>query len=113
MAKKKKVELKDIAKERLQEIKTKVWPKTKKELERAMKNAKQMIDKGEKHLKSLSEKGIDNTKKLSLSLKREKVYYDLGKVTAVTSKSKWSSTKKIDDLIQKAKDLTREMGKIK
>jgi len=100
-------------KDPLKEVVEKVWPKTKKELEKGMKNAKIMLNKGEKYLKDVSDKGIEKTKKISLSLKREKLYYDLGKVTATTAVDKWGSSKKIQAALKAINDLTRQIKKIK
>ena len=43
MARKKQKELKDLAMDKWDEVVTKVWPKTRKELEKAMKQTKKMI----------------------------------------------------------------------
>lgn len=97
----------------LKYIKTKVWPKTKKEMERGIKETKKMLNKGEKYLKNVSEKGLKQSKKLSLSLKKEKIYYDLGKAVAQTSLTQWSTNKRIDSLLKQIKSLNREIAKIK
>ena len=91
----------------------KAWPKTKKELERAMKNAKIMLSKGEKYLKDVSDKGVEQTKKISLSLKREKLYYDLGKTLATTSANKWGGSKKIKTALSEIKKIDKDIKKIK
>lgn len=109
MAKK---EFRDIAKETIGEIKTRVWPQTKKELEKAISNARVIIDKGEKYFKEVSEKGIDNTKKLSLTLKKEKFYYDLGKTAAQTPKTQWDKNKKITGLIKAIKKIDKAIKDI-
>jgi len=72
-----------------------------------------MIDKGEKYLKNVSEKGAQQTKKLSLSLNREKLYYDLGKLVSRTPKTKWKSNQKIRSSVKIIKDLTKDIKKIK
>jgi len=113
MEKKKKREFKDIAKDTMKEIREKVWPKTRKELESVLKNTKGMIDKGEKYLKNVSDKGAQKTKKLSLSLNREKLYYDLGKLVSKTPKTRWNSNQKITSSIKTIKELTKDIKKIK
>ena len=113
MEKKKKRELKDIAKDTMKEITESVWPKTRKELEIALKNTKGMIDKGEKYLKNVSAKGVQQTKKLSLSLNREKLYYNLGKLVSITPMTKWKTNQKIKNSIKNIKDLTKDIKKIK
>ena len=113
MEEKKKREFKDIAKDTMKEIKENVWPKTRKELENVLKSTKGMIDKGEQYLKNVSEKGAQQTEKLALSLKREKLYYDLGKLVSRTPKTKWKSNQKITSAITSIKNLTKEIKKIK
>ncbi|UCC96016.1 MAG: hypothetical protein JSW40_04505, partial [Candidatus Omnitrophota bacterium] len=93
------------------EVAEKVWPKTKKELEKAIDRAKVLMGRGEEYLKGVTEKGVENTKKLSLSLKREKLYHDLGKLAAVTPKNKWAHTKRINDLLKDIKTIDREVKK--
>jgi len=100
-------------KDSFKEVIEKVWPKTKKELEKAIESAKKMLIKGEEHLKDFSEKGIEKTKKMSLSLKKEKLYYDLGKTIAATAASKWANDKKVSDLMAGIKALERQIKKIK
>ena len=97
---------------RFQEVTKDIWPNTKKELEKMMKNAKKMLDKGEAHLKNLSEKSINQTKKISLRLQKEKIYYDLGKTAADTPNSKWKTTKKINNLLSNIKQIDKEIKKL-
>jgi len=100
-------------KESLREVFDKMWPKAKKELDKGAKNARKMLIKSEKYLKELSEKGAAQTKKLSLSLKREKAYYDLGKAVSVVPSTKWKASRKISLLAKGIKDLDRDINKIK
>ena len=100
-------------KDTLKQTMDKIWPKTRKELEKALKNTKKLIVKGEKQVKTLSEKGAEQTKKLSLSLKKEKLCYDLGKVVANMPQNKWVKSKKVNDLVKEFKILNREIKKIK
>jgi len=102
-------DFKSAARGKFDEIKNNLWPKTKKELEKALDSTKKAIDTGEKYLKELSEKGIEKTRKISLSLKREKIYYELGRAVAMTAKSKWQDAKEIDDLVDEIKKLTKEI----
>ena len=95
-----------------QEVTKDIWPNTKKELEKMMKNAKKMLDKGEAHLKDLSEKSINQTKKISLGLQKEKIYYDLGKTTAHTPNNRWRTTTKINKLLSKIKQIDKEIKKL-
>jgi len=95
------------------EVVDKIWPKTKKELEKMAENAKKMLAKGEEHLRDWSEKGIEKTKKLSLSIKREQMYYTLGKISATTPATKWRASKKISSTLKEIKELDRQIKKIK
>ncbi len=100
-------------KDSLKETFDKMWPKAKKELDKGVKNARKILIKSEKYLKELSEKGAAQTKKLSLSLKREKAYYDLGKAISAVPTTKWKASRKISLLIKGIKDLDRDINKIK
>ena len=100
-------------KDTLKEVVDRLWPKTKEEIEKGMISAKKILAKGEKQLKELSEKGASKTKKLSLVLKREKLYFDLGKKIATTSTNKWTTNKRINALMKEIKSLDRQMKKIK
>lgn len=102
-------DFKNSAREKFLEIRNNLWPKTKKELEKVLESSKKAIDTGEKYLRELSEKGIDKTKKIALGLKREKIYYELGRVVAATAKSKWQNAEKIDSLVEEVKQLTKEI----
>ena len=102
-----------MAQEKFKDVVNKVWPKTKKELEKAIENAKKYLAKGEEYLKEVSEKGIKQTKKLCINLKREKFCHDLGKAVAVTAMGKWKTSKKITALIEKIKELNRQIKRIK
>ncbi|MBU1112293.1 MAG: hypothetical protein KKH93_00255 [Candidatus Omnitrophica bacterium] len=97
----------------LKEMLDKIWPKTKKELEKGIVEAKKMLGKGEKYLKQVSERGVIKTKKLSLGLKKEKLYYDLGKALAKTQASEWPANRKISSLLGQIKNLDQQIRKIK
>jgi molecular chaperone DnaK (HSP70) len=100
-----------MKKEKFKEVVEKLWPKTKKELEKVLENTKKMLEKGEKYIKTVSEKSAENTRKLSISLKREKLYYNLGKLVSRTPKNKWSNNKKIINLLKEIKLLDKEINK--
>jgi len=100
-------------KDPFQEFVEKVWPKTKKELEKAADNAKKMLNKGEVYLKDVSDKSIAQAKRLSLSLKKEKLFYDLGKAVAATNLEKVKTDKKVNGLLRKIKSLDSQIAKIK
>tara|TARA_Y100000031_G_C7988480_1_gene278014 strand:+ start:225 stop:539 length:315 start_codon:yes stop_codon:yes gene_type:complete len=91
----------------------KVWPKTKKELEKGFANLKKTLSRSEKQLKELSDKGVKKTKKISLGLKKEKLYYDLGKLVASGTAIKSSKNTKIVSIVKKIKDLDKQIKSIK
>jgi len=95
------------------EMMDKLWPKTQREIEKAVKHTKKALKEGEKYLKEFSEKGAKETKKLSLSLKKEKLYYDLGKTVAKTAVNKCQGNKRIAGLKKQIKDLEKEIKNIK
>jgi len=90
-----------------------VWPKTKKELERGIASTKKILNKSEKYLKKVSDQGVAQTTKLSLGLKKEKLYYDLGKTIARTSPAKWVDNKRIKLLLRQIRSLDSKIAKIK
>ena len=98
-------------KDQIKELVEKIWPKTKKELEKAIKNAKDMLAKGEKQLKNLSGKGVERAVKISLGIRKEKLYYELGKSAAGTTVSKWQSSRKINSMLKEIKELDRQIKK--
>ncbi len=100
-------------KETVKEVVERLWPKAKKELDKGVKNAKKMLIQSEKYLKVLSEKSAIQTKKISLSLKREKAYYDLGKAIASTATTKWKTNRKVISLIKEIRKLDKSINKAK
>ncbi len=73
----------------------KMWKASKKDMEKVIKNAEILAKKGEIYLKDKSAEGKVQLEIASLSLQREKLYYDLGKTLAKTVKTKWSTDKKV------------------
>lgn len=100
-------------KETLKDGFDKTWPKRKKQLEKAIKDAKGLLGKGEAYLKNISEKGVQEAKKISLGLKKEKFHYDLGKVVASTATTKWKDDKKINGLLKEIKKIEKQISEIK
>lgn len=100
-------------KDHLQEFVETMWPKTKKELEKAAENAKVMLSKGEKYLKEVSDKSMAQARRLSLSLKREKLFYQLGKTVAQANVETLKMNKKFNTLLQEIKSLDTQIKKIR
>lgn len=84
------------------------WPVAKKKLEKTVESAKKVLDQGEAYLKELSKKGAKQTRKMSSSLKKEKLYYDLGKIVAHTAVSNWNTDEVIKSLLKEIKQLDKE-----
>jgi predicted nucleic acid-binding Zn-ribbon protein len=89
----------------------KLWKRTKKDLEIAIDNTTKLIKKGEGYIKEFSEKGKEKIEALNITVKREKLYYQLGKTIASTPKSRWTSSKKLDKILKEIKNLTKEIKK--
>ncbi|MFA7677262.1 MAG: hypothetical protein WCY34_03740 [Candidatus Omnitrophota bacterium] len=99
-------------KEHFRDMVEKIWPKTQVELEKAIKNAKKLLNSGEKYLKDVSDAGKKNTQKISMNIKKEKLYYDLGKAVSGIAQNKWATDKKIDKLVKEIKKLSRQVKNI-
>ena len=99
-----------MEKDKIKETIDKIWPVTKRELEKGVDNTKKMIIRGEDYLKSFSAKSAENIRKMSLNVRREKLYYMLGKHTASLSKNKWAKDKKISSLVKEINSLKKEIG---
>lgn len=95
------------------ELMDKVWPKTKKEMDKAIKSTKEALGKGEDYLRKLSERGVKETQKLSLGLQKERLHYDLGKAVAAISTAKWKNDRKIKALLREIKKIDSQIKKIK
>jgi len=89
-----------------------VWTRTKKDLDSALDETARLLKSGERHLKGISEKSREKLELMSLKIKRENLYYKIGKTVALTQKSKWPESKKIDKLFQDIKKLDREIKKL-
>ena len=100
-------------KHKFEEFKKKYWPKTKKELEKGMEQTKVLLKKGEEHVREFSHQSAVQAKKMHLQLKREKLFYDLGKAVATTPKTRWNTTEKIAKAVTNIKDLSKEIKSIK
>lgn len=97
----------DVLKEKI----FKLWARTKKDLDRALEETTSLIKKGEQHLREISEKSKERLELMSLKLKRENLYYKLGKTVASTSKSKWLENKRIEKLVNEIRKINREIRK--
>ncbi len=86
-----------------------LWKIAKKDLDKALKDTSTLAKKGEVYLKDVSEKGKDKVEALTLSLKREKMYYELGKALSALPKSKWPKNTKAGNINSEIKKMSRQI----
>ena len=90
-----------------------MWPKAKKELEKGIKETRSLIEKGEKQVAGMTETGIQNMKAFSMELRREKLFYELGKLAAKVSPDRWKNNAKISKAIAEIKGINRGISSIR
>lgn len=83
----------------------KIWPKTKEELEKALEKTKELMHKGEHYMKVFSEKSAKKTKKISLSLKKEQLFYKLGKTCTTIPSKGWHTNEKIASILSQINEI--------
>lgn len=93
----------------VKELINKIWPNMKKELEKRITDSKKILEKGEEYVKEASKGGIEQVKKATLRIKREKLYYELGKLVSGTAKNKWATHKKIQELVREIRAINRKV----
>ena len=79
-----------------------LWKSTKKDLDKALNETAHLVKKGEEYIKDISEIGKEKLELLTASLRRERLYYDLGKTVANRKKI---SDKKTQAMLKKIKGL--------
>lgn len=89
-----------------------MWKKMKKDLDGVWKETSVLVTKGEKFFKSSTKKGQQELEVISLSMQREKLYYELGKVVSIVPQRP-STTKKKQALIKKIKAIAEKIKKLK
>lgn len=97
---------------KVEELKSKInklWESTKKDLEKALKDTNNLVKKGEGYIKDVSEKGKEKLEAMRLTLKKEKLYYELGKTVSSLPKSRWVKNKKVGKLVEDIKKIHREI----
>ncbi|MFH1995416.1 MAG: hypothetical protein ABIJ27_00280 [Candidatus Omnitrophota bacterium] len=85
----------------------KVWEATQKQLNTIVKEATVLAKKSEIYIKDISGKGKIEAEILIAKAKREKIYYELGKVVAGTGGK--SRDKKVAELRKQIADLRKDM----
>lgn len=87
----------------------KVWAKTRKDFDKIIANTQKAIEKGEEYAKQISQKSSIQIKKISLNLKKEKLYYNLGKTISSLPPSRWQENKKVKSLLEEIKKINKEL----
>jgi len=72
-----------------------------------------LIRKGEGHLKEISKKSEESLESIVIFLRREKLYYELGKSLSSVSKDKWAQSNKAKNLQGEIKSISKKLKKIK
>ena len=81
----------------------KEWEKTKKQLLEFSKEATKMAKKGEEELVKFSKKSMDHIDATAANLKKEKLYYRIGKEYIATVEKKDKGTQELDKLVAEYK----------
>lgn len=95
-----------------EELKSKIgklWESTRKDLEKVLKDTNNLVKKGEEYIKEVSGKGKEKLEAMRLTLKREKLYHELGKTVSSLPKSRWANSKKIEKLVEDIKKINKEI----
>lgn len=89
-----------------------LWKKVKDDFDGLLKDSSVLIKKGEGFLKDVSQKGQTELEIVSLSLQREKLYYELGKIEGSIPKKRNAAKKKAAALA-KIKKIDERIRKLK
>ena len=95
---------------KLKETFDRVWPKTKVELEKALRTTQILIHQGEKNVKMVSEQSLLEIKKLAVQLKTEALYLKLGRTVARISPDQWAGHKRVNALLKEVRRMDRVLG---
>lgn len=90
-----------------------LWRLGKKDLDKTLKDATHLVKKGEVHIKDISKKAEENLEAMVLFLRKEKLYYELGKYLAKLPKNRWKSSKKAENLLITIKNTSRKIKELK
>ncbi len=93
---------------RLQEL----WKNSVAEYDKMTKETSKLLKKGEKNWKKISKKSQDRMEAVNLSMRKEKICYQMGKTLARLPKSRWTKTKKVDSMIKEIKDLNKKIKEL-
>ncbi len=90
-----------------------LWKIVKKDLDRVSEDTVRAVKKGEVYIKDKSEEGKKMLKVMTLTLQREKLYYELGRIVANTPKRKGAYPKKALSLLNEIKGINLNIKKTK
>jgi len=91
----------------------KIWKEAKKDVEKMLDETSRLVKKGEVHLKDASEKSREKLEEAGLSLKKERLYYDLGKALVKVPRSRWLQNSKVKKIFEEARAIDRLLKKKK
>ncbi|MBL7131839.1 MAG: hypothetical protein ISS45_10660 [Candidatus Omnitrophica bacterium] len=90
-----------------------LWQSAKKDLDKILRDAVDLVKKGEHYIKDKSEEGKIALEIATLTLQREKSYYELGKALVKFPKSKWGNSQKLANLLKSIKSANLKIKKKK
>ena len=88
-----------------------LWKASRKEFDKMTQETGKLFKKGEKALTDASQKSKETLEGINAAILREKLYYQLGKVLAGMSKSKWAKSRKVNSLTKNIGRLNKEIKK--
>ena len=90
-----------------------LWDSSKKEFDKMAKETGKLFKKSEIALKEVSQKSQEALELVNATLRREKLYYQLGKTTASLSKNQRPQNKKISSMIKEISRLEKQIKQSK
>ncbi|MBN2121354.1 MAG: hypothetical protein JW734_09920 [Candidatus Omnitrophica bacterium] len=97
------------SKKTLQANLQKLWKASKKEFDHLTKETSKLLKKGEKHLQEVTHKSQEKMELINATLRREKLYYELGKAVGSLPKVKWSANKKASSTANEISKLNKKI----
>jgi len=89
-----------------------LWKNSVTEYGKMTKEAQKLLKKGEKNWQQISQKSQDRLEAVNLSIKKEKLCYQMGKTLSRLPKNLWTKTKKVDAMVKEIKGLTKKIKKL-
>ena len=87
----------------------KLWKASQKEFKHLTKETSKLLKKGEKQLRKVSAESQKKMEFINATLKREKLYYQLGRTLGSSSTANWKRSKKANALSKEIKKLSKEI----